>query len=72
MAAGTTLAELPDVPVLLLGGDRDLAMPYEMLYQKAELAHDPQILIVPGVAHSVRNRVANPAGRQAVYDLLLK
>ncbi|MFD7593687.1 alpha/beta fold hydrolase [Kitasatospora sp. NPDC059812] len=64
--------KLPDVPVLLLGGDRDLSTPYEVLYQQAELAHDPQIVIVLGAAHSVQNRAANPAGRQAVYDFLLK
>ncbi|MFD4397787.1 alpha/beta fold hydrolase [Kitasatospora sp. NPDC058478] len=64
--------KLPDVPVLLLGGDRDLSTPYEVLYQQAELARDPQIAIVPGAAHSVQNRAANPAGRQAVYDFLLK
>ncbi|MFF2146397.1 alpha/beta hydrolase [Kitasatospora sp. NPDC058190] len=62
----------PNVPVLLLGGDRDLATPYEWLYQQAELAHDPQIVIVPGAAHSVQNRATNPAGRQTVYDFLLK
>ncbi|GHF78576.1 hypothetical protein GCM10018790_65720 [Kitasatospora xanthocidica] len=64
--------KLPKVPVLLLGGDRDLATPYEVLYEQAELAHDPKIVIVPGAAHSVQNRAANPAGRQAVYDFLLK
>ncbi|MEV0190628.1 alpha/beta fold hydrolase [Kitasatospora purpeofusca] len=63
---------LPDVPVLLLGGDRDLATPYESIYEQAELAHDPQIVIVPGAAHSVQNRAENPAGRQAVYDFLLR
>ncbi|MBO1418061.1 alpha/beta fold hydrolase, partial [Streptomyces sp. FH025] len=63
---------LPDVPVLLLGGDRDLSTPYEWLYREAKLAHDPEIVIVPGAAHSVQNRAANPAGRQAVYDFLLK
>ncbi|MFJ9847487.1 alpha/beta hydrolase [Kitasatospora sp. NPDC101155] len=60
--------KLPNVPVLLLGGDRDLATPYEWLYRVAESAHDPQIVIVPGAAHSMQNRAANPAGRQAVYD----
>ncbi|MFB7380047.1 alpha/beta fold hydrolase [Kitasatospora purpeofusca] len=63
---------LPDVPVLLLGGDRDLATPYELMYEQAELAHNPQIVIVPGAAHSVQNRAENPAGRQAVYDFLLR
>ncbi|MFE7592955.1 alpha/beta fold hydrolase [Kitasatospora sp. NPDC057512] len=64
--------KLPNVPVLLLGGDRDIATPYELLYEQAKLAHNPQIVIVPGAAHSVQNRAANPAGRQAVYDFLLK
>ncbi|MFE4514650.1 alpha/beta fold hydrolase [Kitasatospora sp. NPDC056783] len=64
--------KLPNVPVLLLGGDRDLATPYELIHQTAELAHDPEIVIVPGAAHSVQNRAANPAGRQAVYDFLLR
>ncbi|MFF4379767.1 alpha/beta fold hydrolase [Kitasatospora sp. NPDC001547] len=63
---------LPDVPVLLLGGDRDLATPYELMDEYAEFAHHPRIVIVPGAAHSVQNRAANPAGRQAVYDFLLK
>ncbi|WP_199839661.1 alpha/beta fold hydrolase [Streptomyces sp. XY431] len=63
---------LPDVPVLLLGGDRDLSTPYELIYEQAELAHNPQIVIVPGAAHSVQNRAENPAGRQAVHDFLLR
>ncbi|MBD0694317.1 hypothetical protein BG452_15760 [Streptomyces sp. CBMA123] len=64
--------KLPDVPVLLLGGDRDLSTPYEWLYQQAKSTHDPQIVIVPGAAHSVQTRAADPAGRQAVYDFLSK
>ncbi|WP_369184524.1 alpha/beta fold hydrolase [Streptomyces sp. Y1] len=63
--------KLPNVPVLLLGGDRDLSTPYEWLYREAASAHDPTIVIVPGAAHSVQNRAANPAGRQAVFDFLL-
>ncbi|MFD5465225.1 alpha/beta fold hydrolase [Kitasatospora sp. NPDC127059] len=64
--------KLPNVPVLLLGGDRDLSTPYEWLYQQATLTHDPKVVIVPGAAHSVQTRAADPAGRQAVYDFLLK
>ncbi|MFJ7250511.1 alpha/beta fold hydrolase [Kitasatospora sp. NPDC098652] len=59
-------------PVLLLGGDRDIATPYELLYEQAQLAHDPEIVIVPGAAHSVQNRAADPVGRQAVHDFLLR
>ncbi|MFE3505360.1 alpha/beta fold hydrolase [Kitasatospora sp. NPDC059160] len=64
--------KLPDVPVLLLGGDRDIATPYELLYEQAQLVHHPEIVIVPGTAHSVQNRAADPVGRQAVYDFLLR
>ncbi|MFF2146274.1 alpha/beta fold hydrolase [Kitasatospora sp. NPDC058190] len=64
--------KLPNVPVLLLGGDRDLSTPYEWLYQQAESTHDPEIVIVPGASHSVQTRAADPLGRQAVYDFLLK
>ncbi|MET8540827.1 alpha/beta fold hydrolase [Kitasatospora sp. NPDC004799] len=64
--------KLPKVPILLLGGDRDLATPYELMDEYTEFAHHPQIVIVPGAAHSVQNRAENPAGRQAVYDFLLK
>ncbi|MGW2543206.1 alpha/beta hydrolase, partial [Kitasatospora sp. NPDC001574] len=62
---------LPDVPVLLLGGDRDLATPYELMDEYVDFAHHPRIVIVPGAAHSVQNRAENPIGRQAVYDFLL-
>lgn len=64
--------KLPDVPVLLLGGDRDISTPYELLYEQAELMHHPRIVIVPGAAHSVQSRAENPAGRQAVHDFLLR
>ncbi|MFI9159512.1 alpha/beta hydrolase [Kitasatospora aureofaciens] len=64
--------KLPNVPVLLLGGDRDISTPYVVPQKVAETAHDPQIVSVPGAAHSVQNRAADPAGRQAVYDFLLK
>ncbi|MQS11337.1 alpha/beta hydrolase [Streptomyces kaniharaensis] len=63
--------KLPNVPVLLLGGDRDLSTPLDWLYREAEMAHDAQVVIVPGAAHSVQTRAASDLGRQAVYDFLL-
>ncbi|WP_031076904.1 alpha/beta fold hydrolase [Streptomyces sp. NRRL WC-3742] len=63
--------KLPNVPVLLLGGDRDLSTPYEWLFREAEFVHKPEIVIVPGASHSVQSRAVNPLGRQAVYDFLL-
>jgi pimeloyl-ACP methyl ester carboxylesterase len=62
---------LPPVPVLLLGGDRDVATPLTELYQEAALAPRGRVVVVPGAAHSVQDGAANPAGRQAVYDFLL-
>ncbi|MER5635664.1 alpha/beta fold hydrolase [Kitasatospora sp. NPDC002227] len=61
--------KLPHVPVLLLGGDRDLSTPTEWLRQEAEQAPLGKVVIVPGAAHSVQTRSA--PGRQAVYDFLL-
>ncbi|MFJ9606826.1 alpha/beta fold hydrolase [Kitasatospora sp. NPDC101176] len=63
--------KLPDVPVLLLGGDRDLSTPLEWLHQEAAMAHDPQVVIVPGAAHSVQSRDRSGVGRKAVFDFLL-
>jgi pimeloyl-ACP methyl ester carboxylesterase len=62
---------LPDVPVLLLGGDRDLSTPLEWLYDQKNLTPRARVVVVPGAAHSVQSRAADDAGRQAVYDFLL-
>jgi pimeloyl-ACP methyl ester carboxylesterase len=63
---------LPRIPVLLLGGDRDLSTPLAELYKEAAMAPLGQVVVVPGAAHSVQTRAANEAGRQAVYDFLLR
>lgn len=62
--------QLPDVPTLLLGGDRDLSTPYEWLYMEAKNVPHPQIVIVPGAGHSVLSRASNQAGRNAIYQFL--
>ncbi|MDJ0341874.1 alpha/beta fold hydrolase [Streptomyces sp. H10-C2] len=64
--------KLPRVPVLLLGGDRDLSTPLEWLRQEARMAPLGQVVIVPGAAHSVQSRATSDAGRQAVYAFLLR
>jgi pimeloyl-ACP methyl ester carboxylesterase len=61
---------MPDVPTLLLGGDRDLSTPNEWLRQEARRVPHPEVVIVPGVGHSVQSRATDPAGRQAVYAFL--
>ncbi|MGW3497374.1 alpha/beta fold hydrolase [Streptomyces sp. NPDC001020] len=62
---------LPGVPVLLLGGDRDLSTPLEYLYDQKKLTPQAQAVVVPGAAHSVQSRAADDSGRQAVFDFLL-
>ncbi|PZH06824.1 esterase [Streptomyces sp. NTH33] len=63
---------LPGVPVLLLGGDRDLSTPVEWLYDQKKLTPRAQVVVVPGAAHSVQSRAADDKGRQAVFDFLLE
>ncbi|MGW2936291.1 alpha/beta fold hydrolase [Streptomyces sp. NPDC001156] len=63
---------LPGVPVLLLGGDRDLSTPLEWLYDQKKLTPRARVVVVPGAAHSVQNRAASDKGRQAVFDFLLR
>ncbi|MFD1658071.1 alpha/beta fold hydrolase [Streptomyces caeni] len=62
---------LPGVPVLLLGGDRDLSTPLEWLYDQKKLTPRARVVVVPGAAHSVQSRAVSDKGRQAVFDFLL-
>ncbi|MEV8597655.1 alpha/beta fold hydrolase [Streptomyces sp. NPDC052012] len=59
------------IPVLLLGGDRDLSTPVEWLHDQKKLTPHAEAVVVEGVAHSVQSRAASDEGRQAVYDFLL-
>jgi pimeloyl-ACP methyl ester carboxylesterase len=61
---------LPDVPTLLLGGERDLSTPVEWLQQEANVAPGAHVVIVPDTTHSVQTRAADDSARQAVYDFL--
>ncbi|WP_328876394.1 alpha/beta hydrolase [Streptomyces sp. NBC_00287] len=62
---------LPAVPVLLLGGDRDLSTPVEWLYDQKRLTPRARVVVVPGAAHSVQSRATSDVGREAVHDFLL-
>ncbi len=62
---------LPGVPVLLLGGDRDLSTPVEWLYDQKKLTPGARVVVVAGAAHSVQSRAASDEGRRAVHDFLL-
>jgi pimeloyl-ACP methyl ester carboxylesterase len=63
-------ARLPDVPVLLLNGDRDLSTPLEWAREEAGLASQGKLVIVPGESHSIQNRERGHAGRDAVISFL--
>ncbi|MCT7352325.1 alpha/beta hydrolase [Streptomyces sp. 15-116A] len=60
------------IPVLLLGGDRDLSTPVEWLYDQKRLTPRAEVVVVEGAAHSVQSRAVGDEGRQAVYDFLLE
>jgi pimeloyl-ACP methyl ester carboxylesterase len=62
---------LPNVPVLLVNGDRDLSTPLEWAREEAALAPQGKLVIVKGAAHSIQNRELGRAGRDAVISFLL-
>lgn len=64
------LGALPKVPILLLGGDRDLSTPLEWLHQEAAATPGAQVVVVPDATHGVQTRATSDQGRRAVYDFL--
>jgi pimeloyl-ACP methyl ester carboxylesterase len=63
---------LPDVPTLLLAGDRDLSTPVEWAYQEAAQAPDHKVVVVKGANHSLQLFEIGTEGRRAVTDFLLR
>jgi len=63
-------ARLPDVPVLLLNGDRDLSTPLEWAREEAAQAPRGRLVVVPGESHSIQNRERGHAGRDALISFL--
>ena len=61
---------LPDVPTLLLNGDRDLSTPVEWAQEEAAVAPGGQLVVVPGESHSIQNRERGHAGRDALIAFL--
>jgi pimeloyl-ACP methyl ester carboxylesterase len=61
--------DLPDVPTLLLNGDRDLSTPYE--WAKQALTHAPggKLMIVKGAGHDVQDQ-GDPSALAAVRRLV--
>jgi pimeloyl-ACP methyl ester carboxylesterase len=64
-------AHLPNVPVLLLAGDRDLVTPIELAQHEAARAPRATLVVIAGAGHSVQFRSANPAGFRTVNRFLL-
>jgi pimeloyl-ACP methyl ester carboxylesterase len=65
-------AQLPQIPALLLAGDRDLSTPLE--WAQEEASHTPlgKLVIVPGAAHSIQSREPGHQGRDALLAFLLR
>ena len=61
--------DLPDVPTLLLNGDRDLSTPYEWAEQAAEHAPGGRLMIVKGAGHDVQDQ-GDPKALAAVRRLV--
>lgn len=49
-------APLPDVPTLLLAGDKDLSTPMEWAQETAKRAPQGELIIVAGAGHGVQNQ----------------
>jgi pimeloyl-ACP methyl ester carboxylesterase len=58
-------ADLPNVPVLLLAGTKDLSTPLEGAREEAEHAPGGKLLVVPGAGHSVQSQ-DRPEVKQAL------
>ena len=63
-------ARLPNVPTLLLAGDRDLSTPLEWSRLEAEKAPGARLLVVKGAGHDVQLRARSNAGRDALAAFL--
>jgi pimeloyl-ACP methyl ester carboxylesterase len=61
--------DLPNVPTLLLNGDRDLSTPYEWAQQAARHAPGGRLMIVKGAGHDVQDQ-GDPAALAAVRRLV--
>jgi pimeloyl-ACP methyl ester carboxylesterase len=57
------------MPVLLLAGDRDLSTPVQWAIEQAARTPRGQLVVVPGMGHSIQGR--NPVGDAAVRQFLL-
>ncbi|MGH3669427.1 MAG: alpha/beta hydrolase, partial [Pseudonocardiaceae bacterium] len=70
VVAFPTDRDLPDVPVLLLAGDHDLATP--LLWAQQEAAHTPHghLVVIPGSGHITQHADNGPLAQEAVKEFL--
>ncbi|HJU97652.1 MAG TPA: alpha/beta hydrolase [Jiangellaceae bacterium] len=61
--------DLPDVPVLMLVGERDLSTPVELARQEEARAERAEFVVVPDAGHSLQTRGPDSA-RDAVVSFL--
>ncbi|HET6686399.1 MAG TPA: alpha/beta hydrolase [Jiangellaceae bacterium] len=61
--------DLPDVPVLMVVGDRDLSTPVELARQEEARAPRVELVVIPDAGHSVQTRGPDVA-REAVIAFL--
>ncbi len=61
--------DLPDVPVLMLVGERDLSTPVELTRQEQGRAPNVEVFVVPDAGHSLQTRGPD-AAREAVVSFL--
>lgn len=62
--------EVPDVPVLLLAGGRDLSTPLPGARAQAARTPGGHLVILPAAGHSIQNRAAGDAAEPAVAQFL--
>jgi pimeloyl-ACP methyl ester carboxylesterase len=62
--------KLPNVPTLLLNGDRDLSTPVEWARMEAAMAPGGKLVVVPGESHSITSRERGRVGRDALAAFL--
>jgi pimeloyl-ACP methyl ester carboxylesterase len=62
--------QLPNVPTLLLAGDRDLSTPLPWPQAEVKHAHGGRLVIVHGAGHGVQLRGAAPPGRRIAERFL--
>jgi pimeloyl-ACP methyl ester carboxylesterase len=65
-----TAKRLPNVPTLLVNGDRDLSTPLAWARAEAKVAPGGRLVVAAGAGHSVQLRAVDDAPRRAIAEFL--